>query len=104
MIDFLRDDLCGLQDFEFISSLFSLILIGFLIAFLLFLFSSEAKEKLFKSYQQGQIDALYNAQKYYLKEYSNGERMWIRKEKNDDLIIPEIENHLIENKDSSNGT
>lgn len=61
----------------------------------LFCVISEVRGNLFKTYEEGQIDALKGIQKYYLKEYPNGERYWIEKTKGDGIDIPQITDHLI---------
>lgn len=48
-----------------------------------------------KTYMDGQIDALEGNAKYYLKEFKNGERRWVERDKTD-MDFPE--DHLIENK------
>lgn len=89
MISSIKHDLCESSDFDFILFVFSLIVFGICIC----VFAGLLRH-VFKTYDQGQIDALSGNAKYYLKEYKNGERRWIERSK--DVVFPE--DHLIAEK------
>lgn len=82
----IRQSLCEADNFEFSVYIIVFVFIGFAIA----VFVGVLRD-FFRTYADGQIDALNGITKYYLKENSQGERYWLERDK--ETVFPE--DHLI---------
>jgi len=82
MLDSLRSNFCESNDLGFFLSIILMLILGVLLATATGMFRDS-----FKTYDEGQLDALNGKAKFYLKELPSGARMWVEREKG--MVLPE---------------